>query len=183
MPIATKSEVADRERAIEQIVDSLIEQIRNIALRLRPHILDDLGLHHALKWLIRRFTLQTRIDVDFVQNLPEEIRVAPDVETAAFRIVQEALTNVSRHARVDAATVSVLRDDKALTVRVSDEGAGFDVGALGQNRESMGVSGMRERAALVGGALVLEAAPGRGTRVVAVLPFAAPSRAGESPGR
>jgi two-component system sensor kinase len=103
-------------------------------------------------------------------------RCPPAVETAAYRIVQEALTNVARHAGVSEAAVRLRKKAGLLYVQIEDHGTGFDPGAEGSAGTSIGLTGMRERARLLGGRLTVESAPGMGTRLTAELPLAEPPR-------
>jgi signal transduction histidine kinase len=151
------------------LLRDLIDQVRNLALDLRPAILDDFGLVPALVWLFERYTMQMHIAVRFEHRLHEQ-RFAPDVETTAYRIVQEALTNVARHAGVTQATVRLWIDGDTLAVMIADQGCGFDPQAS-RTRHAMGLAGMAERAALLGGALTIESASGAGTRVTARVPL------------
>jgi two-component system, NarL family, sensor histidine kinase UhpB len=151
-------------------VGDLIAQVRNLGLNLRPAILDDFGLMPALVWLFERYTTQTQIAVQFEHAGLEEQRFAPEVETTAYRIVQEALTNVARHAGVTEVTVRLWIDADTLWVVVADHGHGFDPQTIDM-RTSSGLAGMVERAALLGGTLTIESAPGTGTRVTASLPL------------
>ena len=123
-------------------VQNLIAQVRNLSLDLRPSLLDDFGLHATLQWLFERYTTQTGIDVE-ADLLGLERRFPPEVETAAFRIVQEGLTNVARHAGTTVAWVHLWHDAGRLYVQVVDEGKGFDAAAR-VARGSTGLSGMRE---------------------------------------
>src|SRR5262249_55395790 len=127
------------------IVRDLTDRVRALSQRLRPTVLDDLGLGPAIDWLIDRMAAQNELHVTFDQRGLDG-RLPPSVETAAFRIVQEALTNVARHAGISAAAVVVARDADALEVRVSDAGRGFDAARIDMHQHS-GLSGMRERAA------------------------------------
>jgi PAS domain S-box-containing protein len=151
----------------EGLLGELTARVRDLSLRLRPSMLDDLGLLSALLWLLERYTAQTGVRVDF-EHRGLERRLPPEVETAAYQVVQEALTNVARHAGVGECQVRLWLDEGALHVQVEDRGAGFDP-ALARGA-STGLSGMEERALLLGGALRVESAPGAGTRVVAELP-------------
>jgi PAS domain S-box-containing protein len=150
------------------LANGLIAQIRNLSLDLRPGMLDDLGLVPALVWHFQRFTAQTQVQVHF-EHAGLEHRLPPALETAAYRIVQEGLTNVARHAGVAEATVRVWLDT-FLGVQVEDHGAGFDVAAVLAARSSSGLVGMRERASLLGGQLAVESVPGAGTCLTAELP-------------
>ena len=154
----------------QALVHDLIERVRGLSLDLHPAMLDDLGLVSALVWNLERYTAQTRIEVRLEQNLPSE-RFAPGIETAAYRIVQEALTNVARHAGVAEATVRLWTTGGRLYVQVQDAGVGFDPEVAGEGRTSSGLVGMRERAALLGGELSVDAAPGAGVRVTAEFPL------------
>ncbi len=152
----------------QSMLDSLMLQIRELSLQLRPAVLDDLGLLPALLWHIDRYTTQTGVRVAFT-HVGIDVRLPPDVETAAYRIVQEALTNVARHAGVTEAKLWVRGDDRELVVIVEDEGRGLPRDQA--VRHSGGLSGMRERALLLGGQLLIEAAGQAGTRVTAILPI------------
>ena len=120
---ASKSGKANAGHA-QALVHDLMERVRGLSLDLRPAMLDDLGLVSALVWNLDRYTAQTRIKVRLEQNLPSE-RFASGIETAAYRIVQEALTNVARHAGVGEATVRLWTTGGRLYVQVQDEGVGF----------------------------------------------------------
>ena len=154
----------------QALVRDLIARLRNLSLDLRPAMLDDLGLLPALVWLFERYTAQTHIAVRFEHRLREEQRFAPEVETTAYRIVQEALTNVARHAGVSEVTVRLWLDAATLSVIIVDQGRGFDLQTV-QTNLSSGLAGMVERAALSGGHLTIESTPGTGTRVTASLPL------------
>ncbi len=152
-----------------RLVDDLLLRVRNLSLDLRPSVLDDLGLVPALLWHIERYTAQTGVRVDFKQTGLDR-RFSQDLETAAYRLVQEALTNVARHAGVREATVRAWADKETLTVQVEDRGKGFDPGQLVLGA-SGGLTGMRERAQLVGGSLTLDSTSGGGTRIAAEMPI------------
>lgn len=155
-------------QAREQIRE-LTSRVRDLSLRLRPTMLDDLGLIPALLWHFERYTAQTQVRVRF-EHRGLERRFPPELETAAYRIVQEALTNVARHARTDEARVRIWYDHELLSIQVEDGGAGFDTEHLMSSGRSSGLSGMHERAQLLGGRLTVESTRGAGTRVMAELP-------------
>ncbi len=152
-------------------VDHLIKRVQDISLDLRPGMLDDLGLLPALLWHFKRFTEQTSVQVAFEHSGLQRKRFAPRVETAAYRIVQESLTNVARHAAVNSAEVRLIVTETFLHIEVIDHGAGFDAASALAHPESSGLSGMQERAALLAGSLRVESQPGAGTRVRALLPM------------
>lgn len=151
------------------LLDDLIGRVRNLALDLRPSILDHFGLTAALSWFFERYAAQTGVRMAFNDLLPEDARFGADVETAAYRIIQEALTNIARHAAVGEATVTVSSDGESLVVEVEDLGAGFD--QEGVSAQSFGLTGMRERTNILGGRMIIETSPGAGTRVIAELPL------------
>jgi len=151
----------------QRIVNELMARVRNLSLNLRPAMLDDLGLLPALVWHINHYMSQTQVRVIFKQTGLENRRLAPEIETAAYRIVQEGLTNIARHASVNEATVRVWAEKNALGVQVEDHGAGFDSNAALATDETSGLAGMRERAILSGGHFAIESRLGAGTRLMA----------------
>jgi signal transduction histidine kinase len=153
---------------VRDMTSQLLDRIRDLSLNLRPPMLDDLGLVPTLLWHVERYRAQTGIDVRFRHRGVNE-RLPVGAEITAFRIVQEALTNIARHAGVTEASVDFWMEDGGLWLRVEDGGRGFDPNAL--RGASSGLTGMRERALLLGGALTVDSAPGRGTRVIAGLPL------------
>jgi signal transduction histidine kinase len=150
-----------------RIVDDALNQVRRIATGLRPALLDDLGLSPALKWIAGIIAARSSFRVDFCQQeMPQ--RLAADIETACFRIVQEALTNISRHAQATVVTITLRHENEALLLCVRDDGRGFDLAAMRERAmlgASVGVLGMQERASLIGGHLDIESAPGQGSLV------------------
>lgn len=154
---------------ITRVVNELIARVRDLSVSLRPPMLDALGLLPALLWQIERFETQSRIRVAF-RHANLDRRFAPEVETAAFRIVQEALTNVARHASVERVEVEVTAEATRLRAQIEDRGRGFDVDAA-MAGPSSGLAGMRERARLLGGRLTIESTAGSGTQLRLVLPL------------
>jgi two-component system NarL family sensor kinase len=152
---------------------SALNEARELSRLLRPPVLDDLGLSAALSWLTR--TLEQRTGLRAVLTLEGlHHRLDPDLETLVFRIIQEALTNVLRHAGVDRAEVGVSRIGMALELRVSDDGKGFDPQVLlagGEAATGSGLRGMRDRLELFGGRLEILSSPGRGTLLTAEVPL------------
>ena len=157
-----------------QLINDLIERVRRLSVDLRPQMLDDLGLLTALEWHLKRYFKQTGILVQF-KHTPLPDRLPSRLETAIFRIVQEALTNVARHAGVKEATVRLWKDAERVGVQVEDRGAGFAPDAPpGEDRQpSTGLSGMKERAELLAGEFTLDSSPGHGTCITVELPLAA----------
>lgn len=153
-----------------ELTTELVERVRSMSLELRPTILDDLGIAPTLQWLAERYErlMQIRLHVQF-RGIDR--RFSSEVESGAYRLVQEALTNVARHAKVKEATVRVWCDGETLGVQVEDRGAGFDVQKMLAARQAMGLSGLIERAHLLGGTCVVESTIGEGTRITAELPL------------
>jgi PAS domain S-box-containing protein len=152
-------------------VDRLLSLVRDMSLDLRPTMLDDLGLAPALYWQCDRHAALGRLDVRFRHHGIEGRRFPAEIETAAYRIVQEALTNVVRHSGAAEANVLLWANDERLTVQVEDQGRGFDVEVALSAGTSSGLSGMRERVALLGGRFSLESMPRAGTHLTAELPL------------
>jgi PAS domain S-box-containing protein len=153
---------AERVEAMRTLIDATIEEVRGLAIRLRPGVLDDLGLVDALEWYTNEFERRAGIPCLFSSDPVPAIDET--LATAAYRIAQEALTNVARHANASSADVSIRLQDGLLHVSISDDGCGFDPSAISESKE-LGLAGMRERAALVGGSLTVESRPQHGTRV------------------
>lgn len=164
--------LSENVREAIAVVDELMNRVRQLSLDLRPQVLDDLGLMPALDWLFKRYLKQTGIRVHFKHAFVRR-RLPSQLETAAFRIVQEALTNIARHAGVQEASVRLWLDEDKLGVQIEDAGAGFDGEQALARHASSGVAGMRERALMLGGEFTLEAKPGNGTRLTVELPWSA----------
>ena len=189
LQLANARDLDDR-RALSQAVDTVLEglgteidQLRHLITELRPAALDDLGLAAALEALARRaqaiegLDVKTEIDLGPATGDGGGRRLDPELESTIYRIVQEALTNVSRHAEATSAVVSVSERDGVVRASVIDDGKGLpDSSRLGPRGDGLeggfGMSGMRERAELVGGELELTPAPGRGTMMRLTVPLA-----------
>jgi PAS domain S-box-containing protein len=151
-----------RAATMRNLIDDTIEAVRSLSVRLRPGILDTLGLVDALEWYTTDFERRTEITCLFEYRDVTEINET--LATATYRIAQEALTNTARHADAHHVKVSLLTENNRLSLSVSDNGRGFDTSGLPES-DGLGVAGMRERAALVGGGLVVASLKGKGTRV------------------
>ena len=156
--------------AMSDMTDGIIDRVRRISAELRPGVLDDLGLLAAVEWQGQQFELRTEVPCNIRSNLGEE-RVDRELSTAAFRIFQEALTNVSRHAGATHVAVRLEKNDGELTLEVRDDGVGIGPEASLSPR-SLGLLGMRERARRLGGAVSVHAGPGGGTVVELHVPLA-----------
>jgi two-component system CheB/CheR fusion protein len=155
--------MADARRTVAE----LAEQVRQLSMDLRPAALDTYGLLPALRWHIDRYTTRTGVTVDF-RHEGVDRRFAPPVEITAYRVIQEALTNIARHAYVNQATVQLLGDDQILTIVIRDKGSGFDPAEV---TSGSGLGGMRERVTLLGGTISIDAAPEGGVVITAELPI------------
>lgn len=163
------------------VIEHLLDQVRNLSLDLRPPLLDDLGLVAALRWYViqqsKRAGLQSRFQAD-----PWIPRLDPAIETACFRVAQEAVTNVIRHAGADNFSVRLFQPQDSLCLEVADDGIGFDP-AIAQARAEQGGSlgwiGMQERVALVGGRIECVSSTGRGTEVRAHFPLTSSAVSGD----
>jgi two-component system, NarL family, sensor kinase len=163
--------------AAVELAATALRDTRELSRLLRPPVLDDLGLGPALAWLARTLGERTGLAVELASELGEE-RFTPDVETLVFRVVQEALTNVLKHAGAAAARVEVGAVSGRVWARVSDAGAGFDPGALaGEQASGSGLRGIRDRLDLFGGRLEVRSSPGHGTVLEVELPLAEPPAA------
>lgn len=156
-----------------ELASELMQKVRNLSLDLRPAMLDDFGLFPALRWLIERFKAQAGLSVTCRFDVDAKERFDAHVETAAFRIIQEALTNVARHASVQEALITLSAND-SLQIEVVDQGKGFDMSKRSLAApDCAGLSGMEERARLLGGSLQVISQPGCGTRILAKIPLKA----------
>jgi signal transduction histidine kinase len=160
---------ASRAAAVEQVRAQVLEtlqDVRRLAVELRPKALDDYGLVAAIERLVQTFAEQVGIRVEFEPNLPGG-RLATEVETALYRMVQEALTNIAKHAQAGEVSIVLTRSADTVSAIVEDDGRGFDTR---EAREGMGLDGMRERLGLLDGKLKIESGPGKGTTLVAEVP-------------
>ena len=171
------SELGEENRELKQkiassiaLVEASVRSVRSIAARLRPRILDELGLVPAIEWVVQDFRERSGIDAEVVSNTRARM-LSPEQATAVFRIVQESLTNALRHAHAQRIDLSLHATRSRLTLEVRDDGKGIGENAQ-SSYESIGLLGMRERALAVGGELTLEGVLGKGTVVRLRLPLA-----------
>jgi signal transduction histidine kinase len=160
----------DRERVadLRELVVSTLQDVRRLAVELRPAALDDFGLAPALERLVETHRAHDGVAIDIEVRLGEG-RLPADVETTVYRIVQEALTNVVRHASAERISILVARKNDSVVAVIEDDGAGFDPDRVSADR--LGLAGIRERVGLLGGRLRVEAAPGKGTTLAAEVPL------------
>lgn len=173
------------QRALEDaqtLSQNALEEVRRLSVELRPAILDDLGLVPALRWTLDRHLERTGVQARF-EVIGLEGRLPGEIETVCYRAVQEALTNIARHAsaRTIAVRLELERDGQTVHLTISDDGVGFDVHRAlhrAQTGGSLGLLGLRERVELLGGHLYIRSRPGRGTTVEVRLPVNTPAAVG-----
>ena len=156
------------------IVDEALGRVRELSIELRPSLLDDLGLTAALRWYVDRYAQRTGIIAEVLNGFEEDGRLPRELETACFRIAQEALTNVARHAQAGSVSVQLERSRERMLLTVMDDGVGFDIDNLRKKApaaSTLGLRGMEERALAVGGYIEIDSGSGRGTRVRAIFPL------------
>lgn len=160
---------------MDQIVSQLDRDVDSLAWELRPAALDDVGLEPAIKEFLRQWSAANGVVADLHAGARNHARLHPDIESNLYRIVQEALNNVSKHARARHVSVLLDRKDNAVTLIVEDDGCGFDAAGelMLRGQGGMGLMGIRERTALVGGGVDLESTPGKGTTLFVRIPLRA----------
>jgi signal transduction histidine kinase len=153
----------------KQLVDKIFRTVRDLALGLRPSMLDDFGLRAALEWYVRDIARRYAVDVEL--TIKGNVDTLPDrYQTCVYRVVQEALTNCVRHAQAKSIAADVTGDDRGLHISVTDDGVGFDPKG---RREGLGLRGIEERVKELGGGLTIRTAPGRGTVLAMQVPLPA----------
>lgn len=161
-------EVQERLTDLRQTIDETIRQVRRIATDLRPGVLDDFGLASAVEWQAGRF--EDRTGIECLVDVHGAAEPPTDNATAVFRVLQEALTNVVRHAEASRVSITLVLAPGRVRLVVTDDGRGFD--SSRRRRQSLGLLGMRERAATHGGTLEVTGTPGVGTVVECTMPYA-----------
>lgn len=151
-----------------------LEEVHRLILDLRPAVLDDLGLFSAIRWYAERY-LSTRGIAVRCEIHELEHRLPPEVEIALFRIAQEAMNNIARHAKAESVLIQLAPEGRELRIEIEDDGQGFDPAVQPADRPHYGLLGIRERAELLGGTAVLDSAPGQGTRLEIRVPLPAGS--------
>ena len=159
---APTAELAGKLTEMQQLVDSTVMATRRLSSDLRPLILDDLGLAAAAEWLVQNFTQHTGVACELA--ISPGLEIAEPRATGVFRVLQESLTNIARHAQATQVEVNLAEEEGRVVLHVQDNGLGFDASAP-RKQGSFGLLGIRERAALLGGDVVIESTPGKGTLV------------------
>lgn len=173
--IAAPEAVPRIDESIEA-VDDAVKRVRELALELRPSLLDDLGLASALRWYVDRFALRTGINAQVVGDIQRTHHIPHEIETAAFRIVQEALTNVARHSFATRVSVDISQRNGELHLEIADNGIGFDSDTILNGKSTataLGLRGMQERALAVNGDINISSQPRAGTHILLAVPLSA----------
>ena len=165
---ASREDAREAATSLRSLVVGTLHDVRRLAVELRPKALDDFGLVPALERLADSFSEQTGIEVDFEAGVEQE-RLPSEIETALYRIVQEALTNVVKHSGARHVSVVLSRKEGSVTALIEDDGRGFEAG--GADGAGLGLVGMRERLGLLDGRLAIESTEGAGTTLVAEVPL------------
>lgn len=166
------SEVRSLLEDCSYLADQALRDTRELSRLLRPQVLDDLGLEPALRWLVRTLRERAGLDTDLVVDELDE-RLDPELETLVFRVVQEALSNVLKHADTDQARVALRHQGDRLSLEIADRGRGFDPSRRdGEGELGSGLAGIRDRVELFGGRVAVDSQPGKGTRIHADVPVA-----------
>jgi PAS domain S-box-containing protein len=161
--------LVQKTESMADLLDNTIQTVRDLATQLRPGVLDTLGLTAAIEWQVQDFQARTNIECE-VWLCPEPKEMPKEKATALFRILQEILTNIIRHAEATRIVIHLLPADGALLLSVADNGRGITTGNL-RDAKSLGLLGMRERALMIGGEVQFEGAPDRGTTVTVKVPL------------
>ena len=173
--VNNSSEIGSYVKDNIDAVDEALRLVRDLSVELRPPVLDDLGLVTALRWYVDRYTRRTGLNVEVVIDLPDDTeRFSRELETACFRIAQEALTNVVRHAKATHTLVGLAKYGNCLLLMVRDDGVGFDVASLRKRAPraaTLGLIAMQERAHAAGGAIEIDSTISKGTEVRFRLPL------------
>lgn len=163
--------ILERVEAMTCLIDTSIQSVQRITARLRPGVIDELGLHAAIEWLVDDFRINSDIECDIMINNDDDFDYNKDISIAVFRILQEALTNIARHANANRVEVKFRRENGNIRLTVKDNGKGISEYEL-TSSISLGLIGMKERAVSLGGKLKIEGIRGKGTRLTLTIPHA-----------
>jgi signal transduction histidine kinase len=153
-----------------ELLDESVKTVRRISSGLRPSVLDDLGLMAALDWQSKEFERKFSIPVELISS-QKSLDISSDIATGVFRLFQESLTNVARHAQAEKVVASIEIEDGALVLKVSDNGKGFDTSSKSGRPKTLGLLGMNERVLMMKGRLDISSTPGKGTTVTVTVPL------------
>ncbi len=166
----------EKAKTMHKLVDRTIQTVKRISAELRPGVLDDLGIAAAMEWQTSEYEKLTEIKCEFSSH-PKDIILDQDRSTAIFRIFQEAMTNVVRHANATKVKITLKKQVGKIVFRVRDNGSGIEKGQL-SDPKALGLIGMRERARFLGGEVKISGSPGKGTMVMVSIPFTNEESAG-----
>jgi PAS domain S-box-containing protein len=172
-----KEELNIQDPEMKQMLENLIEilnrsiqSVRNLSMELRPALIEELGLFNAIKFHANRFTSQTQITVEIINDI-EGLEIDPSLSVHVFRIFQEALNNISKHARASHVITHITMEDGLFKMQISDDGEGFDI--ISNGRKTLGLTSMQERSEILNGTCQIESTKGRGTIVRVKIPMTA----------
>jgi len=181
--VCAEPEASHRIRDNIDAVDEALRLVRDLSVDLRPPLLDDLGLATALCWYLDRFARRSGLAAEVTIEMPNQNeRFSRELETACFRIAQEALTNVARHARAKRVSLQLTREETLLEMIIRDNGAGFDPAALRKRAPraaTLGLLGMQERAHAAGGQVQIHSEPSKGTEIRFSVPLKSADQRGD----
>jgi signal transduction histidine kinase len=164
----TEEPIRQKLKSLAEMLDGTVKTVRRISSELRPSLLDDLGLIAAIDWHLKEFEKRSGVITEFEE--PENDFNIPDsVKTGLFRIFQESLTNVARHASSSKVKVSLQKKNGSFILSIADDGKGFEK-QMTKNKKTLGILGMKERTAMMGGSYEINSEPGKGTLVVVSVP-------------
>jgi two-component system sensor histidine kinase UhpB len=172
----TSEAMRQRVEETRSLAHQTLRAIRNLSIDLRPSALDDLGLLPALRWYIKEYQQKCQLEVEFTTGNIKE-RFPSEIETALYRIVQEALTNTAKYAHASKVLVSIIEEPGTVRATISDNGNGFDAQSVLKmpwQERGLGLAGMHERATLLDGTLLIATEPGKGTSIEVALPLQRP---------
>jgi two-component system sensor histidine kinase UhpB len=168
---AIQQQLTSGLQQLTRLTQHTLENIRLLSQQLRPSVLDDLGLPAAFRWLVEDSRQRLHLDVALkIEGTEQDYNFPPAYETALFRIAQESLTNIARHAQTQEAEILLKHEGQSIQLRISDQGCGYDPST---RQKGSGIVGMRERAELLKGRLLLRTQPGHGTTIEAIIPLPA----------
>jgi signal transduction histidine kinase len=163
--------IREASQRMGQLISDLLNRVREMSLNLRPAMLDDLGLLPALLWQFDRIQRQAGVEIVFHHKGIIDQRFDTKIETATYRIIQEGLTNFLRHAGTKKIEISILVSKQVMSLRIQDEGAGFNLEEVRASKISTGLTNIQERVTLLGGKLQIRTQPGEGTQILAWIPL------------
>ncbi len=176
MTVEAREQMRSGLNQLTGLTQHTLESIRTLALQLRPAVLDDLGLQAALRWLAEDCRQRLHLAVELRMESSTEHSYPPLYETTLFRVAQESLTNIARHAHATHVSIELMQDQKSIVLRVQDDGEGY----VSSESQGLGITGMRERVTLLNGTFQLQALPVHGTLVETLLPLPVPEKGPQS---